>query len=74
VAGYQPFEQHPERGQVLFHRGRREFRLQVLHEGGDVDGLHVGQLADAAPVAPARKAADGVRVRLARAVVVDLGP
>jgi hypothetical protein len=42
-------------------------------EGGDVEGLHVGELADAVAVAPFRKPARGVQVRLAGVVVVDLG-
>ena len=67
VAGDKPVEQHSQGGHVLLHRGRGEFTLQLLHE------LHVGELADAAPVAPCRKAARGVEVRLARVVVVDLG-
>ena len=37
-----------------------------------MEGLHVGELADAALVAPCRKAARGVEVRFARVVVVDL--
>lgn len=46
VAGDKPVEQHSERGQVLLHRGRCEFSLQLLHEGGDVEGLNVGELGD----------------------------
>jgi len=51
----------------------RNLPLQVLDEGGDVEGLHVGELADAAGVAPFRGTAGGVEVRFARVVVVDLG-
>lgn len=46
VAGHKPVEQHSQGGQVLLHRGRGEFGLQLLHEGGDMDGQHVGGLAD----------------------------
>ena len=35
-------------------------------EGGDVEGLHVGELADAAGVAPFCKPARGVQVRFAQ--------
>ena len=73
VARHQPVEQHAQRGQVLLHRGRREFPLQLLDEGGDVEGLDAGELSDAAGLAPLREAARGIQVRLARVVVVDLG-
>jgi hypothetical protein len=72
VAGHKPVEQHPQRGEVLLDGGRGKLRLQVLDEGGDVEGLHVGELGDAAAVAPFREAAGCVQVRLARVVVVDL--
>jgi hypothetical protein len=45
VAGDKPADQHSQGGQVLLYRGCREFPLQLLHEGGDVKGLHVGELA-----------------------------
>jgi hypothetical protein len=35
---------------VLFDGGRRKLPLQVLDEGGDVERMHVGELADAAAV------------------------
>ena len=57
---------------MLLHRGRRKFSLQLFHESGDVEGLHVGELADAVGFAPGRKAARGVQVRPAGVVVVDL--
>ena len=52
VAGHQPVEQHAQRGQVLLHRGRGELALQLLHEGGDVERLHVGELRQAVRRAP----------------------
>jgi hypothetical protein len=55
MARHEPVEQHGQRGQVLLHRGRREFAL-LLDEGSDVDGLHASKLADAAGRAPFRKA------------------
>jgi hypothetical protein len=58
---------------VLLYGGRGKLPLQVFDEGGDVDGLYVGELADAAAVAPFREAAGCVQVRLAGVVVVDLG-
>ena len=38
-----------------------------------MEGLHVGELADAVCVAPRREAPCGVQVRLTRVAVVDLG-
>ena len=73
VAGHQPVEEHAKRGQGLLDRGRRKLALEVLHEGSDMEGLHVGELADAVCVAPLREAPCGVQVRLARVAVVDLG-
>jgi hypothetical protein len=58
-------EQHAERGQVFLDRGRGEVTLHVLDEGGDMEGLHIGQLGDAAPLSPDREAARGIHVRLA---------
>ena len=40
MAGDQPVKQHAQGGQVLLHRGRREFALQLLDEGSDVDRLY----------------------------------
>ena len=48
-----------ERGQGLLDRGRRKLALEVLHEGSDMEGLHVGELADAVSVAPLREAPCG---------------
>jgi hypothetical protein len=50
MAEHQPIEEHAQRGQVLFHRGRRErfpswgkvFLLQVLDEEGGVGRLDGG--------------------------------
>ena len=38
-----------------------------------MEGLHVGELADAVSAAPLREAPCGVQVRLTRVAVVDLG-
>ena len=43
VAGHEPVEQHADGSQVLLDRGRGEMALQILHEGGDVEGLYVGE-------------------------------
>ena len=58
---------------MLLYGRRGKFSLQVLDEGGDMEGLHVGELADAVAVAPYGEAPRGVQVRLAGFVVVDLG-
>ena len=42
-------------------------------KGSDMEGLHVGELADAVCAAPLREAPGGVQVRLTRVAVVDLG-
>ena len=72
VARHQLVEQHPERRQVLLDGRRGELALQVLDEGGDVEGLDVGQTSDAVGVAPLGEASRRVQVRLAGVVVVDL--
>jgi len=53
--------------------GAVKFPLQLLHEGSDVEGLHVGELADAFSPRTRLQAARGIQVCLARVVVVDLG-
>jgi hypothetical protein len=44
VAGHEPVEQHADGSQVLSDRGWGETALQILNEGGDVEGLCVGEL------------------------------
>jgi hypothetical protein len=73
MAGNEPIEEHPQSGKMLFHGRGGEVALQVFQEGRDVEGLNVGELADAFLVAPFRESARGVQVRLAGVVVVDLG-
>jgi|SRR5271165_1240097 len=53
-------------------RGRREMALQILNEGGDVEGLYVGELVQAVQLAPLGKAARRVQVGFPGVVVVDL--
>ena len=65
VARHQPVEQHPERRQVLLDGRRGELALQVLDEGGDVEGLDVGQTSDAVGVAPLGEASRRVAFRYA---------
>jgi hypothetical protein len=62
MARHKPVEQHAQRGQALLNGGRGKFSLQLLDEGGDVQGLHAGELADAVGVAPGCKAALGIQV------------
>ena len=73
MAGHQPVKEHAQRGQVLLDGGRGERSLQILDEGGDVEGLHVGELSDAAGVAPGVEAPRGAQVGPAGVGVVDLG-
>ena len=39
MPGHQPVEEHADRGQVLLDGGRREFVVQVVNEGGDMERL-----------------------------------
>ena len=48
AARHQRMEQHTQRGQVLLDGRRGKLPLQILDEGGDVEGLHVGELGDTA--------------------------
>jgi hypothetical protein len=73
VARHQPIEQHTQRGQVLLDGRRGQLPLQILDEGGDVEGFDVGELGNAAAGAPFRETPRRVQVRLARVVIVDLG-
>ena len=73
VAEHEPVKEHAQSGEVLLDRGRGEFALQILEEGGDMERLHLGELGDAVSLAPCRKAPRRVKVRLAGVVVVDLG-
>jgi hypothetical protein len=66
VAGHEPVEQHPDRREVLVHRGRGELALQFLDERGDMEGLHLRQLVEAACLAPLGKAARGVTALVMR--------
>ena len=53
---HQPVEESAQSGQVLLDGGRGERSLQILDEGGDVEGLHVGELGDASGVGVNRDA------------------
>jgi len=44
MAGDQPVEQHPQRGQGLLYRGRRDLFLELLDERGDMERLHGGKV------------------------------
>ena len=52
LAHDQPVEQHPDAGEMLLDGGRRNPLQQLLDVGGDVDGLDVAQMGDAAGLAP----------------------
>ena len=72
LAGDQPVKQDAKRRQVLLDGGRGQLALQVLNESGDVDRLHLGELADAVLLTPSRKAAGGIQVGAAGVGVVEL--
>ncbi len=44
----------------------------VLSQSGDMEGLHVREMADAPRIAPLREASFRIHVRLAGVVVIDL--
>ena len=46
--------------------------LQILHEGGDVEGLYVGEPVQAVQLAPLGKAARRIQVGFPGVVVVNL--
>jgi hypothetical protein len=48
--------------EMLFHRGRRPFRLQSLDIGGQVSGLHLAEIADPLLYAPAQESVGGSRI------------
>ena len=68
----EPVKKHPESSQVLLDRGRRHVPLQILDEGGDVEGLDAGQLGQAVGVAPGGETERRVQIGAAGVVVVDL--
>ena len=57
---------------VLLHGGQQKLALEILDEGCDVEGLHVGELADTARAAPLRETARRVEIGPACVVVVHL--
>ena len=57
----------------MFHRGSRDFALQVFDERGDMKGLDAGQFGQAVGLAPGGETAGGMEIGFASAVVIDLG-
>jgi hypothetical protein len=56
LADHQPVKEHPHRSQVLLHR-RCLVRLpELLDVGGDHDGLHLSEFAQASLLAPGEEA------------------
>ena len=68
VPGHQPVKAHAQRGQVLLDGGRGELSLQILDEGGDVEGpARCGRcLIWAVKNSRTRRAASGVGVNRGR--------
>ncbi len=56
----------------MLHRGRRHVPLQVLVEGGHVEGLRAGQIGQALGFAPRGETAGRVQIGAAGGAVVYL--
>ena len=69
LAGHQNIEEHPDRGQVLLHRGR-PLRI-VLDVRGDHDRIDFLKRIDALHLAPRKELGDSVRVGNMRVVPVS---
>ena len=72
MSRHQPVEEHANRGQVLLDRRRREFVLQVVDEGGDMERLDLGELVNFFGCAPFGETTGGVDIGSSRMRVVDL--
>ena len=72
LAGDQPVEQHPHRGELLLHAGRRMGLLERLYIGGDIERPDRGQ-RQAAIFAPGEELAARPRIGPARVRVADVG-
>jgi hypothetical protein len=73
MAGHQPIEEHPDRGQVLLDGGWRELVLQVVHESDNVARLDLRELVKVFGSVPAGKTTGRVHIGSSRMGVVDLG-
>ena len=74
LAGHQPVEQHPHRGEVLL-RARLGVRLLVLslNVGGDDGGTNLAEVMNSVPTAPRKKVGHGPTVGPAGVRVPDVG-
>ncbi len=55
VAGHQPVEEHPDRGEMLFDGWLRARAAELLDVGRDVHRRHPGEIPQASLSTPAEK-------------------
>ena len=73
LADHHLVEEHPQRGQPLFHGGLGPLPELVFDEGRDVDRLDLGEILNAAYSAERGELPDGFQVRAAGILVADVG-
>ena len=73
LADDKPVEQHAQRGELQLDGGSRDALLQLLDVGGDVDGLHVAEMAEASRLAPGGECGRRLAVGFARMRIPDIG-
>src|SRR3954447_21100537 len=73
LAGDQPVEEMPDRGQMLFRRRLRHRLLQALDVGRDVYRFDIDEAADLMLVAPVEKLRDSPCIGQPRITVADRG-
>jgi len=71
LAGDQPVEQHPDRGQVLLDRWFGHAALELLDIGGHVQRLEIVQAAELVVFAPGEEVPDGAVVGHVGVLVAD---
>lgn len=72
VAGDQPIEQHPDRGQVLFDGGLGVGAAELFDVSGDVHRCDPGEVLQTPLRAPVGKGVDGLEVGPAGMRVADV--
>ncbi len=72
VAGHQPVEEHPDRGQVLFDGRLRVRAAELLDVRRDVHRRHPGQIPQTSLLTPGGEPLDGFEVGAAGVRVADV--
>ena len=73
LAHDKPVEQHPQSGELQLDGRSRDALLQLFDVGGDVDGLHVAEMAEASRLAPGGECGRRLAVGFARMRIPDVG-